>query len=982
MIEPQILHDLKVNRFVAVDIETTGLEYLKDEIIEIAAVLFVDGVQQDHLQSLLKPTQAIPYHISRLTGITNEMVAQAPSFNKIAPKFMKFIGNDPLIIHNATFDIPFLEYHLLKRIHKTKVQSENQKKIRLRNTQHDTLTLARIFLPFQAGFSLVKLAEYFHIDIKQHHRALPDASAAAEIFLKLIEIALHCDFKDIRKIVEILESSDDSSKNFFLQLVTVLAGAKYHFERILDKESFIYSTQLFNIIGEEDTPESGQLVAEPIDEKEMAAFFDREGMLEKSFGKFEHRSAQIEMSEQVARAFNESKFLVVEAGTGTGKSMAYLLPAIKWSVENYGPAGRIVISTNTKNLQEQLFFKDLPILHSILKEKFKAVLLKGKANYLCLDKWFTILNDMKYRLSVYEREKILPLVLWVKKTETGDISENNGFAVDRNAGLWSKFIAEDNYCPGRSCKYYKQCFLWRVRNQARDAHLVLVNHSLLFSDLAAENSILNEYVNVIFDEAHNIEKVATDYLGMQISWWDFRETLQKLYQKEKYETGLLIQLKKRLQLSDLESIKKDLLIGQLESLIPLVSNCWIAAQGFFKELTSLLRILVADSKQSDFANKFRYQKEEGLKEKIFSYHHELTELLRTLQNNINSIIGLLREIPADSFRYQKQIQQELFAQMTSIESLIGTLDYLISAEWDNWVYWFELPSRQDSDDSRLYAVPLEIAEILNEKLYGKLKTGIFTSATLTVGKTFNYFNERIGLHNLKADRLQLLMLDSPFNFKEQALLAVPAFIPDPRSPDYREAIKNFIEQLVKEQPRGTLVLFTSHALLRDMYESLRMTFEAERITLLAQGISGNRHSLINEFKQHPNSYLFGTDSFWEGIDVPGKALEILLITKLPFDVPTEPVIQAKAEMIQRMGGNPFMDFTIPEAVIRLRQGFGRLIRSTSDFGAVIILDNRIIKKMYGQIFLESLPASSRIYNNPDQFWEELLNWFQKASKWA
>lgn len=979
MVDKQILHHLTLDRFVTVDIETTGLEYLKEEIIEIAAVRFIDGLEQKHFHMLLRPTQRIPPHISRLTGITDEMVEKSPAFQEVAGLFLDFISDDPLVVHNANFDIPFLEYHLQKS---TLEKFENLPKSSsvMQNPVYDSLTLARIFLPFQAGFSLAKLAQYFHIEVDHPHRALPDARATGELFLKLIEISLNTDFKDIRRIVDIIEPTEDTNKVFFIHLYEFLAGAKYRVIPALDKETFIYSTQFYNIIGEENTPESGQLKTEPIDEAEIASFFDEGGMLEKSFGRFEHRRVQVEMAEQVARAFNESKFLVVEAGTGTGKSMAYLLPAIKWSVKNYGPFGRIIISTNTKNLQEQLFFKDLPILHSILPDKFKAVLLKGKANYLCLDKWYTILHDMKYRLAPYERQRILPLVLWVKKTETGDISENNGFAVERNASLWSKFIAEDNYCPGRTCKYYQQCFLWRVRNQARDAHLVLVNHSLLFSDLAADNSILTEYVNVIFDEAHNIEKVATDYLGIQISWWDFREVLQRLYQKDRNETGLLIQLKKRLQLSDLESAKKALLLTQLESLIPLVNNSWMAAQGFFKELTAVLRSFFIDAEQTEFSSKIRYQKRDGLKEKLHSYQHELSELLRRLQNNIHSVIELLREIPADSFRYQKQIQQELFALTTTIESLINTLDYLLSAEWDNWVYWFELPGRQDSDDTRLYAVPLQIADILGEKLYKKLKTGIFTSATLTISKDFSYFLERVGLNTIDKNRLQLLLLDSPFNFQEQALLVIPTFLPDPRSPEYPEAVKSFLETLMREQRRGTLVLFTSHALLKDMYESLHLTFEVEKVNLLAQGITGSRHALINEFKENPHSFLFGTDSFWEGIDVPGKALEILLITKLPFDVPTEPVIQAKAEMIQRMGGNPFMDFTIPEAVIRLRQGFGRLIRSTTDYGAVIILDNRVIKKMYGQIFLESLPARSQIYDQPDQLWEELLNWFQKVSK--
>jgi predicted DnaQ family exonuclease/DinG family helicase len=980
MLHPDILKELNLNNFVALDVETTGLDSETDEIIEFAASRFVDGKPKDNLNILIHPAKEIPIFITKLTGISNAMLKDAPLFSDVAEKIRTFLGETPIIAHNSDFDLSFLNQHFEKLSSKQETVSTATQWALSTNDVYDTLLLSKIFIPFHSSFSLAKVTEYFGIQIESHHRALPDAEAAGKILLELLEVALKTDFKDVRKILKILEPTDEPIKIFFLRLQSFLASGKYHMEPTLDKESIIYSTQFYNIIGEDDAPESGHLQTKEIDSAETAQFFDIGGELEKSFGKFEHRHSQIQMSSAVAEAFNQSQFLVVEAGTGTGKSLAYLLPAIRWSIQNYGPFGRVVISTNTKNLQEQLFFKDLPILHSILNEKFKAVLLKGKANYLCLDKWFTILSDMKYRLNVYERQKILPLMMWVKKTETGDISENNGFAAERNPALWTKFIAEDNYCPGRSCKYYKDCFLWRARNHAKDAHLVLVNHSLLFSDLATDHTVLNEYVNVIIDEAHNIEKVATEYLGLQITIWDFREIFQKLYSRERYETGILIQLRKRIQLSDMEAVQKELIFGHIDSLIPLIKTSWVVAQGFFKELTIQLRALNPENTSNDYNVRLRYRQTDGIYEKFETYFVEMKDYLGKLFHGVHDLQEVLREIPADSFTHQKQVFQELLAHYTKLDNLINSLNFLIRAEWEDWVYWYELPTRSDSDDSRLYSVPLKISEILKEKFYVKLKSAVFTSATLTVGKKFDYFKERIGLNTSDPDKVQTTMLDSPFDYAKQVLFLIPSFFPDPRAADYRNSLKDFLEQLSKEQPRGTLVLFTSYSVLNDIYSQLRLSFESEKIPLLAQGKSGGRHAIINEFKKNSHSILLGTDSFWEGIDVPGQALEVLILTKIPFDVPTDPIIQAKAEMIEREGGNSFMDYTVPEAVIKFRQGFGRLIRSNSDNGVVIILDNRIIKKIYGRVFLESLPVSATISKDPEEMWEILLNWFQSIGR--
>jgi len=970
-----ILQDLHLSRFVAIDIETTGLDYLTETIIEFAAVRFVNGQATEEISFFINPGRSIPEYICKITGIQNDDVKDAPAFQEVAEDILSFIGDDPIVGHNVGFDANFLEYHFRK----LKGMGEGEKikhYLILTNDMYDTLLLSRMFLPFLSGFSLEKVGEYFDVSAPEYHRALPDARTAGEIFLKLVEISLGMEFQDVRKILEILEPTDEPIKTFFFHLSTLLASGKYSFPATLNKEMFMYSTSFFNIIGENEAPQSGTLQVEPIDEQEIAEFFDEGGILQQSFGTFELREAQVEMARSVAHAFNEQQFLVVEAGTGTGKSLAYLLPAIKWSVKNYGPLGRVIISTNTKNLQEQLFFKDIPILHSILKEKFKAVLLKGKGNYLCLDKWYTILHDMRYRLSTYERVKILPLYLWVKNTETGDISENSGFSVERNMGLWSKFIAENNYCPGKSCKYYKDCFLMRARNNARDAHLVLVNHSLLFSDLAADQAILAEYKNVIFDEAHNIEKVATDYLGIELSRWNFRETLQKLYQKERIETGVVVQLKKRTQLSDLNESLKKLIISHCDKIIDQTSTGWKLVQQFFDEMHNFLQQLVPRDNSQEYSTRYRYRKEDGLHQHMESYYNEFLQHFRGFLSELNELLEAFKDIPEDALKYQKQMLQEVQAQFGQISDLLDNLQFLLHSEWDNWVYWFELTRRNNVNDVRLYAAPLNISDLLYHKLYKNLNTAVFTSATLTVGRRFDYFLDRVGLKFVEPERLQTLLLPSPFNYEEQVLLAVPAFFPDPRSPQFREYTRDFLLQLNKEQKRGTLVLFTSYALLNEIYHALKMKYEMERTPLLAQGIDGSRHRIITQFKEVAHSVLFGTDSFWEGVDVPGKALEILLITKLPFDVPSDPVIQAKMEMIRKQGGNPFMDFTVPEAVIRFRQGFGRLIRSHSDYGAVIILDNRVVKKMYGRIFLDSLPVRSRIFHKPQELWETLANWFR------
>ncbi|RMG66587.1 MAG: DEAD/DEAH box helicase, partial [Calditrichaeota bacterium] len=941
VLSPEILAELGLDRFVALDLETTGLDPEAEEIIEFGGVLFENGREAGSLNFLIKPSKPIPRQITQITGLSDADVREALPWEARLPEIRSFVGDLPLVAHNADFDLKFLEYHA-RRVEGNFAGWDPREKtyVYFANLRLDTRLLARMFLPFLASFSLSALARFYQVEQPQAHRALPDARVAGQIFLKLLEVAVTIPPKDVQEILRILEPTEEPVKLLFERLAFLHSSGRYRIPDLPGREKFTIQANFYNIVGEEVRPGTGKLEGEPIDEEAVAHFFEADGELARRFRSFEHRPQQVAMARAVAEAFNQGQFLVVEAGTGTGKSLAYLLPAIQWALTNEGLLGKVIISTNTKNLQEQLFFKDLPILSAVLNRPFKAVLLKGKGNYLCLDKWTTVLRDLNFRLAPHERSRVLPLYFWAQQTQTGDIAENNGFQVERNAGLWSKFIAENNYCPGRSCKFYDRCFLMRARNQAKEAHLVLVNHSLLFSDLAAEQAVLDNYVNLIIDEAHNIEKTATDYLGIQVTLWDFREFFTKLYSKDRMETGILLQLKKRLQLASMNPSHQKALLRMVERLIDGADQGRAKTHLFFRKLAETLREAVPEN-NTGYGARHRYTRESGLFKAVEALYEEFAQHLKQVQSELNDVIEYLKNLPEETFEYQKQIAQDLAAQFVQLDTLINNLQFLMAAEWDNFVYWFELPSRADSDDCRLYAAPLNVSTILSQKLYAGLRTAVFTSATLAVDRSFKYFRERVGLNLMPPERVNELLLDSPFNYQEQVWLGVPNFVPEPSHPEFLPAVKRFISRLVQELPRGTLVLFTSYSMLNNVYQAVRDVFEAERIPLLGQGIHGSRHALINQFKEVEQSFLFGTDSFWEGVDVPGKALEVLLITRLPFDVPSDPVIQAKTELIRQQGGNPFMDFTIPEAVIKFRQGFGRLIRNRQDFGAIIILDTRV-----------------------------------------
>jgi len=983
-ISKEILQEIKLDDFVVLDLETTGLDPSNDKIIEIGAIRYANGEEEKTFQEMINPEIPNPDLITKLTGISDDDVKNAPTINKKLGRLLDFIDDSIMLGHQVNFDASFIEY--LLRISEedfTNWEKDSQRFKYLRNKRLDTLFLSRIFLPFLSRMKLGTVAAHFNIDLENAHRALDDARATGLIFLHLIEKAIATDNQVLQKITKLLYKNNNRVKYFFQPILDykIKNNIKVSSANITEDISFV--NQFYNIIGEGDyklETVDEDVRIEPIDEKEIVDVLSGTGKLTKVLDNFENRDQQQDMAKSIAQNFNESEFLIVEAATGTGKSMAYLMPAVEWAVKNRQARERVIISTNTKNLQEQLFFKDIPSVFTIADRKFKAVLLKGKSNYLCLDKWKSTLTDMNQRLSAAERNRILPLMTWVEQTQTGDIAENAGFQINQNWGLWNKLIAENNYCSGRQCKYYSECFLIRARNNARAADIVIVNHSLLFSDLVTENSILGEYNNLIIDEAHNIEKTAAEYLGIRFNWWTFRNVYHNLYEQEPRKTGTLVQLDFRLQKSSLDSNITGMMHKRISRLQTESIGLKNIVQQFFAELNAGLKEKLKNNRSNNAESKIRYFKNFKNFRDIQEIINDVRLSLKGCTNKLSDLLDAFTDLKTDSFEFQDQIHRELISIETDLEMLFNSFDFCINADQDKHVYWLEMPLREQRVDVTFNAVPLNIAELLKINLYDRLNTAVFTSATLAVDNQFSYFMHRVGLNLLDEKPVNTLKLQSPFDLENQILLGIPDYLDDPRNERFSNQLQDTIKEIHDHHPMGMLTLFTSYSMLNMLYNELKIHFEGKHVLLLAQGKSGSRTNIINQFREYKESVLFGTDSFWEGIDVPGDALEILLITKLPFDVPTEPLIAARMEEIKKTGGNPFFEYSVPEAIIKFRQGFGRLIRHKNDFGAVIVCDNRLSRMQYGQQFLNSLPVEAKIFKDKDIMIAELNSWFSNMNK--
>src|SRR5438552_11556848 len=639
----------------------------------------------------------------------------------------------------------------------------------------------------------------------------------------------------------------------------------------------------------------------------MQTVFGPEGVIAKAHPEYEHRPGQIEMANAVHRAFEQKHHLIVEAGTGTGKTLAYLVPAIAAAC---GSGARVVVSTGTKNLQEQLMDKDLPFLQEVLPKKFRAAVMKGRSNYGCLHR-IKRAEGMPVLEGLDQIDHFDEVGRWMTKTRTGDAAELSN--LPENLPFWRHIDARSDTCLGQKCPDFEPCFITRMRQRALDADIVVVNHHLFFADLALRNgaygAVLPDYAAVILDEAHQIEDVASEYFGVQISNYQIDDLLRDV---------------SYLRIEDREAEKE---LSRVSVRIQRFADLfWISfreGRGLEGRFALTAGVSPTNLSLSNNANEASTIPSNAQTD---SY-----DALDKALHRLETALDILKDAPADAENILRRTRQLRF-----------DLNFLAKAEDKRFVYWLERRGR----GVFLRASPIDVSAFLQDKLFEKVPTVVLTSATLSSAGNFRFIRERLGL-----DEGEEMIAESIFDFENQAVLYLPPQMPDPRSPQWARAAADEVIRIVNATEGRAFVLSTSNAGMNEMFERVASQID---YPCFVQG-SASKSELLKKFRSTPNAVLFATASFWQGVDVRGEQLSCVIIDKLPFAVPSDPIVAARQRHIEEQGGSSFYEYSVPQAIISLKQGLGRLIRSTTDRGVLAVLDPRLRTKMYGQTFLQSLP---------------------------
>jgi ATP-dependent DNA helicase DinG len=911
---------------IALDIETTGLDPNTDAITEIGAVKFNENRIIEEWSSLVNPNRPIPPMITRLTGISNQMVANAPQVQEAVAGLARFAGDSPVLGHNVQFDLAFLR---------------NQN-ILLNNPVIDTYELASVLLPGASRYNLGALGQQLGIiHLGSLHRALDDAKLTHAIYGKLQEIAEQLPIALLAELVRLSK--------------TVHWGADYLFQSILRTRSaeiigqthqdWLHNSRLISQLEDTiGTPLEPVEPPVPLDIEETSAILEHGGAFAKYFKQYEKRSQQLEMLQSVTKAISESQHLLVEAGTGTGKSFAYLIPAALYAHKNQQ---RVVISTNTINLQDQLINKDIPDLKTALDLDIKAVVLKGRSNYLCPKRLEALRN--RGPENVNTMRVLAKIMVWLYQNGSGDRNEIN-LNGPIESDVWMKLSADTETCRPDVClsRLDGLCPYYLAKQSAQNAHLIVVNHALLLADVAMNNRVLPDYKYLIIDEGHHIESATTNALSRRINQSDLSTLFRELGGTSTGILGRLLVLVKDL-VSPSEFAVADKMTQKITDL----------AFRLEQEIKSVFQTL----------NNFLEDQRDGHPVTMYGQQERIVPATRTLpgwtevevtwdvtQDTLKAMLTQLQVLVKAYNDIDKQANDEFSDQVDTLTNTIRslgeskeTMDGLVSQPSAEFIYWLELSAR--NGQISINAAPLHIGPLMQKYLWHEKNSVIITSATLTTNGDFDYIRNR-----LFAEEADEVMLGSPFDYESSVLLYILNDIPEPNvAAAYQHAVDQSLISLASATNGRMLALFTSYTQLRKSSEALAMPLMKADITLYEQGQGASANSLLENFKISDKAVLLGTRSFWEGVDVPGEALSVVAITKLPFDVPSDPIIAARSETFE----NPFNEYMLPEAILRFRQGFGRLIRSKMDRGIVVIYDKRILSKAYGKLFLDSLPQCTQ-----------------------
>ena len=941
---------------VAIDLETTGADPYKDRIIEVGALIIENGVPTGEFSELINPEVPLSAGIIKLTGITPAMLKDARDAMSVLEDFLAFLPEGALCIaHNAAFDRQFLR---------------TATKERFRHQVLDTVELSRICFPELASHSLAVLSEVFGFtNEKSSHRALADCETLAQLWGHILDKAQEIPLAAVGEMNRLLSANARHPYCDFFQRLS----------REKASERLGQETEFGELFGQRKSfrmrePIDGEGQFSDIDANKVRNWFAPDGAFARAFPGYENRDGQMEMAGRVADSFNAGKHLMVEAGTGIGKSLAYLAPAVEFAVANNAP---VVVSTNTKNLQSQLFDKDIPLLRRALDVDFKAALLKGRRNYLCIRKLLYLLDQLDAELDAEDRMRLLNILPWAVWSDSGDITENIVAGRPHFAPLWARMSTVGDECLGRSCKRFRQCFLWRARAQAQDADIVVANHSLVFAELGSKSPALPDHRHIIFDEAHNLEDAATNHLAVELHQTRIITAIARLHRaSRKGSTGLMSAVEKSFAVvAGTHPDIAEMALRRVDEVRDAVTKTHESIAPFFHALEGAL-----SSRKSGESCRFRAEdKRPAVWDPVERTEKDLFSAMAGVMHGVEGLAGLIRELDEATIPYQVEYTRELDASAAWLRELTEDATFILQAASNEYVYWLERAGSK-SGQVRAVAAPIVVGPLLFDQLYQRKSSVVFCSATLTVKNRFDFLAKRLGIALIPPERLSTFNAGTPYDYRKQCFVAAPVFLPEPgaRDGDYAAELAVFLTEVYRRTEGRGMTLFTSYDMLTRVADVLEKEFLGDGINLLAQGRSGSRENITAIFKRGNRSVLLGTHSFWEGVDVAGDALSCLAIARLPFGVQTDPIIEARCEKVEADGGNAFMEYSLPSAVIRFRQGFGRLIRSRTDRGVAIVADRRIVVKRYGQWFRDSLPVPVENYSDREKLLDDIEDFLAQS----
>ncbi|UTR14662.1 ATP-dependent DNA helicase DinG [Salipaludibacillus sp. LMS25] len=940
-----------MTRFVVLDVETTGVSFSKgDRIIQLAYSVVENGEITDNYATYLNPNRTIPPFIKTLTNITDEHVTHAPTFATIAPVLLQALEGAYFVAHNVEFDLNFINDELIHAGYTP-----------FQGPLLDTVELARIAFPTEDSFRLSELSERFNMTHTTPHRADSDATATALLLMEIFETFDMLPLLTLQQLEKLSPALKSDLGAWLSELIAKKTTQPHFIEEVESYRGLALKNHGLTDEQQQHDEDSCEVIP-TVDTLLHQTLTDEMGMSDK-MPAYELREGQIDMIRFIDDVFKEDSIGLIEAGTGTGKTLGYLIPAAIFAKTSNE---QVVISTETIQLQDQLLKNELPTLKKLLPFSIKTALLKGRSHYLCLQKFENLL--LKDPMPSYDRTlSKAQILVWLTITDTGDVEELN--LASGNTRFWYEIASDAKSCANPSCPWFTRCYYQRAKKKSKQADLIITNHSLLFTDMVADHQVIPKYATLIVDEAHHLEETATRQLGEKLDYLTITQVLNDVASRDKVEWLP-------------ESIAKlapDYMREKAENITRVSTEFKQEWNDLFIQMNHYVTRGTAGKNETGRLSKIIAPSDEKwlkVRETAARCEHLFKSLLITAHDIVQKVDDVFEQEEIHPTNEQRREREWLLSILYQIESQYVAFNHVILQQQENEVYWLEVETRGPKQSISIQSSPISVAERLADDFFTYKKRVILTSATLTVNNKFNYMIQRLGLEDFPVKTKQVA---SPFSWSDQVALMVPDDMPliqDAGEDAYIEAASLQIYRTAQVTKGKMLVLFTSYDMLKRTYALLKNMLD-ESFMIVAQGIhTKSRSKLTKNFQQFEQSILLGTSSFWEGVDIPGTDLSCILMARLPFSPPNDPVFKKRSDLLKEQGDSPFMKLALPQAVIRFKQGFGRLIRRSTDKGVVIVLDRRLVTTRYGKSFINSLPEGIPFIEEPmDVLEDHMANWF-------